>query len=156
MPCIYLHNRVKNVYLEMNIKWLFSRKISVNLSSTYYISSSLRHPRYGFLFFFLFFYLLTALFIQKLLLYLRWKLWMYSMDCVGVDYFYREIRCTLHFLLLKERKSHCVYIFSTITNWFHNSPPCLIPQKNHWVDKTAAFPDPSVTEGFSYYLTCFT
>lgn len=29
---------------------------------------------------------------------------MYSMDCVDVDDFNREIRCTLHFLLYKKKK----------------------------------------------------
>lgn len=41
---------------------------------------------------------------------------MYSMDCVGVDYFNREIiRCTLHFLLFKEKDTMVIlFIFQIL------------------------------------------
>lgn len=58
---------------------------------------------------------LSTAFLNKrihLVLYLRWKkVWMYRLDCVGVDYLNREIRCTLHFFVVNCSFFVCLFSF---------------------------------------------
>lgn len=60
---------------------------NIALLSRCYISSSLIHFHYSyFIYVFLFLFFISPV-DSKPLFYLRWKLWMYSEDRVGVDYF---------------------------------------------------------------------
>lgn len=75
----------------------------------------------------------------RTLLYLRWKVWMYSMDCVV--YFYCEIRCTLHL---------CWDYFPAGLTLFHESfSRQSIPNS---ASQCCRIPGPSGTPRGSFYL----